>query len=346
MRVGILTRYRHHEATRAALRIADWVQDHGEMVRVGTYSSPTRRTVDPYWDTHVDRLNRQGEFGSWCSRLSTVVWTHVPTRTELRLANKFHLNTVVISAWEELPQEFNQLSKSIICVVSPSMTANEAMLAHGVINALPVPWDSGVPLVKQTAREIGPRLKVYLPLHDSQVYRVTLRSLHVLQRVLHACPWVDLTVSRIPSRIRPHMRRYFNRLVKQLPGRVTLINEAVGEKRWLEYADHDLTLWFSIVESYGLVGLTSLAMGTPVLGYRAPPLGEILLPANSKRVPGYVEYDRGERPFFSPDYDALETYMLETFNDLDHLQKMRNNTFQGYDHRRDEFDKIWPFILV
>ena len=84
--------------------------------------------------------------------------------------------------------------------------------------------------------------------------------------------------------------------MRALPERVKRIPDPGGEKRWLIYGQHDLTIWLSTIESYGLPGLISLAMGTPVIGYGAPIISEILSPARCRRIPGRIILDAKAKP--------------------------------------------------
>lgn len=345
MHVGIITRYKQHEATLAAIRMAEWVRAYGADITMVTYDKPGRNPVNAYWDANIKRLP-QGAFPKWSSPFTSIVWTHEPSIDEITWAHYKQVLTAIVAPWDELSSEFDQVFQLCTAIIAPSMLAGEFFLSRGFAHTLPVPWDPGLPLTqKPDEYEPGKRLKVLLPLHDSQTSRVRPDTVKVLTKVLRTCTWVDLTILGTASKLRGKLRYQIRQLERAVPGRVTHVPDPGGERRWLIYAKHDLTIWLSTIETFGLPGLISLAMGTPVIGYGAPTISEILAPSRSRRMPGRVLLNAEGVPHFIPNLDRTEEHLLALLADRDEIQRMATNTNTGYRRRSESFDNIWPFIL-
>jgi glycosyltransferase involved in cell wall biosynthesis len=345
MHVGIITRYKQHEATLAAIRIAEWVLAHGGTVSMFTYEQPSNSPINAYWDTQVQHV-RRGAFPQWSLPLTSMVWTHEPSMDEITWAHYKQVPSVVVASWDELSNEFSEVFHLCTAIVAPSMLAAEYFFATGFIQSLAVPWDLGLPQT-QKSNDYQPqeRIKALLPLHDSQPSRIRPETIQVLTKVLRTCKWVDLTLLVSPSKLRGKVSKQIRKMVRALPGRVTRVTDPGGEKRWLIYGQHDLTIWLSTIESYGLPGLISLAMGTPVIGYGAPIISEILAPARCRRIPGRIILDSKAIPSFIPDLARTEEHLLSLLSDREEIHKMASTTSAGIKRRAESFEHIWPFVL-
>ena len=112
----------------------------------------------------------------------------------------------------------------------------------------------------------------------------------------------------------------------------------------LLYGAHDLVLWPAEIEGFGLVGIESLYMGTPVIAYDMPPMSDIIIDGvNGMLVP----CDTGGAPngpmFAKP--DAVQFIETATIAIDNRLVGMNKRTKLSRKTKRASFNKGWKKII-
>src|SRR4029077_3068891 len=159
----------------------------------------------------------------------------------------------------------------------------------------------------------------------------------VMENVLQKCPNTWLTIaysSLLPATGVKELRN----LAHSAEGRVELVRNTSWEKHMLLYGRHDLTVWPSLIESTGMVGLCSLAMGTPVIAFDHPAIGEIIRNGkNGELVPCELKSNWLGVPYVESDYSAFGKQLIALINSFQRIIQMREWTSTGLKDRQEQF---------
>lgn len=337
MPLGIYTKYRHCEATVAALRLANWAEGVGHIVSL---FSATEHPVQlsSRWDREV-AANRGRRYTDWAVENTTVIWTHCPIPEQILWAKKKGIRTGLLCLWNELREADYKAYEAADFILAPSQIAGQYVTQALKVGATCIiPWDTGYPLTKKDPRVFNGYVSVLLPLFDYEPYDIEATALEVVGRGLHRFPCMSLTVVYNASKTAPfaisrirQFRRYFGERV-QLGSSIPLCD------RPMVFASHDLTFWPVCRGNTGMTGLTSLTMGTPVLAFQMPPFDEFLTASNSFLVSSDI--CRGDLgiPRLEPDYNAMEQGLYDALDHPERLQALQQNVLSGLLHRRKGFE--------
>lgn len=332
MNLGICTRYGGCEAAMLAIRVADWATEAGADVSMISITSRPRQ-IGSVWDQAV-RSPRSGGFIRWSENLTHILWTHDPHPEQVEWVRDEGKVAMQIPLWLEAPSPVTlSLMNYLLCPIGACHTA----YGHLAAKSMHVPWDSGTPWYRKPDdyRITSPR--VLLPLWDGNSRRTERTALDVVGRALCRITDVQFTVAYTPSTVTAATRRRLESLRRAFPGRFFLAKANQLTQRHLLFAQHDLTLWPTHLESTCLVGLSSLAMGTPVVGFSFCPTNEILTDDNSVAVPCRQEYLTFGDPQISPDYEALDAALWRVLQDRDYIRQLQTTVHSGLLSRRTMF---------
>lgn len=340
MRLAICTKYSHCEETYAAIRVAAWAESRGIEVEMVTVTDRTSR-VDDHWDRAVRRL-RPVQLAGWLLHYDAVVWTYLPAAATLHTLQAQRIKLLLIAFWRAFKPAHANRYNDFDVIVTPSDAASQLLeTMWNVQHTCPIPWDAGLPITIKDAVPSG-NIRVLFPLMDQTPNKTEMTAIHLIDRMLRATD-VHVTVAYTPSQVRSAGLR----LLHQMSGArdVSIQRSPTLAQRPFLFYNHDLTVWPTHEEDIGLVGLQSLAMGTPVVTFEVMPLPEFLLPDNSITVPCAYRYSDAGVPIANPDYNMFEDRLLSIINDPDSIYRMRLHTAQGLRERQQNFEESWDRIL-
>lgn len=344
MHLGIYSRYQSHEASYAALQLADWAVARGHDVSIFSDDKPQTR-LHPTWDRVVQHAGPRG-YTAWLENLDAVLWTHCPIAEQVTCANRRGLRTIVMPFWHELRSDDRKALRQAQFVVVPSRAAADLVGARWQLKRCwAALWDPGLPFTLKNDMQHPERIKLLLPLFDHYPRVIDAACPKLLQRLMEYIDCVDLTVPFTPAQLSAAGLRQLKAFSRSFPGRVTLLKSVPLQRRPLLYAQHDLTIWPTLAENIGLVGLTSIAMGTPVLAFNYPPLSEFLSVKNSVLVPCSGQPESLGRPRIAPDFAAFEQAASQLLHDRQYLGKLQQTVHHNLENRRNIFNDVWMRAL-
>lgn len=338
MQVAISTRYCFHEATYAALRMAELAQHLGHDVRIDSVNNPPR--LNCVWDKRVSS-QKYLELQAWAN---IVVWTHAPSVKEVNFWRRGPAKLILIPMWNELRSDCRKALGKLDHVVVP----HRAGLNVGdrwSKDWMAVPWDNGLPITRKDGLRVPGQVHVLVAMFDDSAAYVDLTLFDELSRLLKTFPQLHITIAYCSSRVRTLTSNRMRGLANAFKGRCSLLRGVAIRDRPLLYARHDLTMWPTPVTDIGCVGLDSLTMGTPVVAWKCPPIDEILRPDNGRLVDCEVNYS----PLGIPASDcncyrlglALQQLLLEPAAIL----TLQQNTAVQLETRRKEFVRSWAKLF-
>lgn len=339
MRLGICTRYCRHEAAYAAIRIADWASQYGADVTMLNVT-PTPVALSPRWDRETKR-HAGARFTDWARDCDLILWTHTPIFEQVAWAHKHGVETAVFSLWHELRPHDRRVYRELHAVISPSHEAARFLMSRwNIRRSYAAPYDPGTPFMRKHPRLRSTGTWVLLPLFDREPWRTEATALEISDRMLKRYPDTHLTVAYNSSHLVPFATRRLKQLQRGFPDRVRVLRRCRPAYRPILFGEHDLTLWPTHAENTGMTGLTSLAMGTPVLAYAFPPVSEFLNPKNSVRIPCRTTTNELGVPLTAPDYEAFEHGLWEVLDSPSDLRRLQETVSYGLLQRRKAFGDV------
>lgn len=268
MRVGIVCRYQANSSTFAALAMARVLTQ--QRIAVSFYSRtklPTF-TVDTDWDKQITGPGES--FTEWGKTCQTLVWFQPPPVDEVRWAKRQGIRAVLVANWLELSCRCYSQLEPFDSVLSPVRVACDYLRDRlGLENVYPCPWALGLPSV---CRPTNGYQRLLVPVFDDGAK--TLKQLLMgLEWLLTALPAVSVCVPHT-GRLSTVCQRRLSALTKRHPQLQLVVDKAIG-RRHLYYGQADLTLLYKPEDDFGLAALTSLTMGTPIVGFNCPPWNEL-----------------------------------------------------------------------
>jgi len=266
-RTGIVTRYSWHEATYAALRLAEVAQLAGSDV--GLYSFGQSLQIGSPWDGRACR----GPFGPWLETVDQVVVTHMLTEEQVRGIQSQRKRVILLPVWHELDMADVAAVQQADILLSASRAQHLWMQRQLGRASRLATWDCGWPLTHK--QHIGSRpLRVLWPLYDGNARRVPLSCCTVWRRAAEAHPQVTFTILVNSATLSGPFRRRLQRMASL--SNIHIQRATSWTARQLAFLRHDLTFWPTSGESFGLTGIYSTACGTPVLTFGCPPMSDLL----------------------------------------------------------------------
>ena len=345
MQIGFRLKYQRSDATFAAFRVADFAQGLGYDI---SFSSTLRQlpSVHAGWDRYLNR-NAKADYYRWVqSGLSHVFFVGEVNGAELMAAKKTEAKCILICLWDELEQTASDALPLFDTIVCPNVKTLKLLKSKlNLENLLHVPWDPGVPLTQEN-RDIDPkRLGLLWPLDGSQSTHQEPKFLPIAESVLKQCPnvWMTITYSSLmPAQGVKELRRLY-----QLgDGHVELVRNASWDKHLLLFGQHDMTIWPTLIESIGLIGLSSLYMGSPIFAFNHPVIAEMTREGkNGILVPCELQPNWLGVPYVKPNYQDFGQYLVRAAKDTKALDEMRGWTFVGLKERREAFSTEMEKLL-
>jgi glycosyltransferase involved in cell wall biosynthesis len=197
------------------------------------------------------------------------------------------------------------------------------------------------------AAPVDPRnVKVLLPWFDRAARCTGNDFLTGLHQVVSSMPDLKLTVAITPSRFAPSIVQFFKNLREKTNGRVTIVRRTPLNARPILFSAHDLTLAPAECDNYGLIPLTSIYMGTPVLSSNVSPQRDIVESGqNGLLIRTKSDYDEHGVVHALPDYSLLIGALQDFAAEPRHIDTLNKHVSKGLPQRRRAFDAGWRQIL-
>lgn len=345
-RFGIITRYHQHEATYAAIHLAQMALESGMPVSILGLGD-VRREVALAWDSKVV-TPKQIHPHRWARECSRVLWTHVPPYQDVMQANEMGIDTVLLVSWEEITEDDRRAVASCNKVILPHRCVAHSLQRKWRLsstNPILMPWDVPIPITKKiTGDSPHSDLVAYFPMYDSQPHRIDQAIFKVMDRILAEVDNASILIS-IGRGWSMSSRKLMKALRKQYPGRVVIEPQPNMLKRILLFSRADITVWAPKFESFGLVGLTSLCMGTPVISWDVRPQREFLSPwKNSVLIPARTEENWLGVPEVKSGYGEFSDMLISSLKDKGLIATLKCGTSEGLEERRREFEAGWKEV--
>lgn len=334
MRVGMLLDYRRSDAAFAAVRLAHQVEALGGEVVILPVGKPGQ--VHPRWDHRVVR-SHDGDYVTWIKSFSHVVFFSPVPPPEMVLAAKAQgVRTVFVCSWTRLEEPDLVALREFDKVICPARAVARHLKSQGVKNVTSLPWDAGAPFTRSTHATDPERLGLLWYLDGDQP-AVQNAGFADLVRSLLDVPGVYVTVlyGGGLSGLGLGQLRDLNQAAD---GRVELVRNAPWEKQFLLAAAHDLVLWPSEAEDFGLPGLVALTAGTPCVAYDHPVTAELVKDGvHGVLVSCELQFNWFQVPFAVPDHNRFRREVLGLLEDVAFLGDLRCTSHHKLEQRRVAF---------
>lgn len=343
MRIGLFTRYQPNELTRVALQLADWLSQ--RHVPVTIRAKGHIGTVDPGWDRTIIHDRSSLVFTEWAKGCSAIVWTHTPPAEQLRWAKEKKIRNIYLASWDELDVDPTQAYPLFHKIVLPSrVPADMLKRSHKLTNVVTVPLYPNLPITQKGSRALSPHVRILVPLYSQTTTAVHCETMRTMSRVLDNVP--DASVTILYHRLNGIATRLLDELRKEYGSRLKACSGLLTSELHLCYAQHDITVWPSQQENFGLIGATSLYLGTPVIGFDIPPINEIIRNGrNGVLLDTNVSIGAAGTRWATLHYQRLEKAVIEVAQDPALLSTLQQNTAEGLEHRMLTFNESWMSLL-
>ena len=345
MSIGIVTRYSRHEAAFAAIRVAEWALRSGRELSL--FSITDRRvSLDPRWDQHVIPYG-QRLFTDWLDGRDQIMWTTVPHPEQVYYVKQCRKKAVMLVLWHELYLEDRESLAMMDQVICPTQACFALLYGWGLRNLAMVPWDVGYPFFRKPPDHLVRRPRLFLPLWDGNARRTEMTAIDLVGRAPLRDDRAEATIAYNSSTIRSAGVRKMKEFRKWFGDRIRLVKGVHPLDRLQLYQEHDLTIWPSHWESLCLTGLTSIAMGTPVMGFNFRPTNEILSETNGipVRCPNERTNDLG-LPRVIPNYELMDDLLHQAIQDPDYIRQLQGTVLDGAEDRRHAFEQRLSNVFI
>lgn len=337
MAVGFFLNYQRSDECLAALQLATVLEDLGHSVRF--FPSERAGHVCPKWDSKLKR-NSKSSFIEWAEGLSQLVFCDVPPPILLKPLKEAGIKIFFLCSWTHLEADHVAVLPLFDRVLCPSkaVAAFVRDLSKDA-KVLAIPWCVALPTTHSNHQTDAKRLGLVWHLDGTQSLYQSSAFLPALKKLVMPQN-IYLTVF-YTNRMPEESVNMLKDLSVKLDGRMEMIKNANWEQQVLTTAAHDLTLWPTLMENFGMPGLLSLAAGTPVIGFDHPIVGEVVKhEVTGVLVPCALQFDGLKVP--SAVFDA-KNYLEVTqkvLSDPDFIARMRKHAQERQDHRRVQFEAV------
>jgi glycosyltransferase involved in cell wall biosynthesis len=205
-----------------------------------------------------------------------------------------------------------------------------------------MPWDVPLPLTNSVPDGL---LQVFVPLYDSQAGKTTTDVFGMLAQVMEAVPDVRITAVGGPGWVL-HSLRSARMVQKQYGDQFTFVPQATEQERRSLLSQSHLVVWPAHYDSFGLVGLTALHMGVPVVAWDIEPQNELIInERNGMLVPCFPRQNWLGMPYAAGKYSSFGRVVIFLLQNPHILAKMRSTSLRFLENRAKYFQQAWKEML-
>lgn len=339
--IGICTRYNRGDTTHAGLAIARYLDDTGRASSLMRYDWRAKH-VDPCYDNRVKIIKDD----KWLLNIKHMCWTAPVVPFFVKMLRKKAIKNTLYTSWEYISEHDKFGLEKYHHVLLPTMLqALQVRDMFKLKNVAVLPFYCGYPITRKKHLLKPDQVHVCMSLYSTQMRKIDMTQLFMLAELLSTNPHVHVTIPHTNA-ITVLVQRHLKACEKTFEGRW----KNVCTSYWHDYANimanSDLTIWPAKYDGMGIVGLTSLHMGTPVLAWDVPPINEILVNGkNAILVPAEIEYSPMSVPRVKPDVQLFEKTLKWLVNDPQTLLKLTLNTDAALEKTDKEFKNGLKTIL-
>lgn len=346
MKIGFDIQYKPRDVVYAALRLSDSLKSMGYET---TLFSKVKRnhTYGCEWDSMVV-TPYETDYEHWLASITHIIWPAPPNKDTVAKAGK-NVVTIALAPWDCLPSYTKKSFKLCAHTVATCRENYDILKSDfGLTNVVLAEWDSPIPSTRKAKGVLeGSRPKVLVPVHSSQGLRCDLDALfEVVIRLGHECPDADITLSYSPKCVPWHITNEIRKFLHRNAGnpRIKSVQDSpscVGSL--LLYGESDIVIWPAEIEGFGLVGIESLYMGTPVIAYDIPPISGIITNGVNGALVPCRRSTAGGSTYAQPNPDAFVAVAADAINN--NLSELGKHTKVGRKTKRSKFNATWKKII-
>jgi hypothetical protein len=344
MKIGFDVQYKPHDAVYAALRLSDSLRYLGYDTTLFSNKTP-KHNYGCGWDKLVI-TPKDMSYDKWLLGLSHVIWPVPPNKDVVQKVGK-SIVTIALSPWDCLPGYVKSSLRLCAHVVTPCLENSDTVRKEANIRDVStIEWDSSIPMTKKDLNDIDPsRPKVLIPLHSSQGLRCDLEILcNIISGIAEKSPQADITISYSPKSMPWEVRKSLFSYLKKHKNIKGVIDETTCTSSLLLYGYSDIVLWPAEIEGFGLVGIESIYMGTPVVAYDIPPMSNIITNGvNGMLVPCDDGGSKGGVMYAEPNPSEFIKVATDAINEK--ILALNKNTKVGRRSVRSMFYSQWKKLI-
>lgn len=339
--IGINTVYRTHDATIVATTLARKLKEAGKRFSIHTNDWRSQE-VDHAFDQGV----HTGKFKAWLKNLSHIVWTEPAPDYLLYYSIQAKIKNSLYTSWDQLEQYDVETVQGYNYILLPtSEQAINLRERFEIKHAASLPYDPYLPITKKYTNNECDKLKLFICLYGSQLRRLDLASVLMLAEILEKYDHVHVTIAAANG-VSTRVLKILNSLKEMFDERWQVLVHKTWSEVTMMIGNHDLTIWPTGFDGIGIVGLTSLYMGTPVVAWNAAPMNEYLIEGrNSVLVKCETETNWLGMPIVKPDTDEFVKTLSWLIEHPESIAELRKHTYEKLFERRKEANKGWNIIL-
>ena len=348
MKIGFDLQYKNHDVVYASMRLSESLEAMGYDTSFYSRSN-TKKIYGLEWDSCITSY-KETAYEDWLKTITHIIWPVPPTREAVQLVGK-GIVTISLAPWDCLPS-FAKKSLGLCAHVISPCEDNTSYLIRGahLTNISTIKWDSHLPITKKLKGSVNLKNpRVLVPLQSSQGLRCDLDSMfRIISGVRDKCSGAIITILHDPKEsmiweVYKELRKFMNK--QPLDGSISAT--ACGKSpnsALIMYGNSDVVLWPAEIEGFGLVGIESLYMGTPVVAYDSPPASSIITHGvNGLLVPCNLGGLGGLTVFAEANVKDFVEISASAINH--HLMKLNKKAGVGLTARRSKFNSSWRKVI-
>lgn len=339
--LGIISRYQKHDSTFAAVAIAQKLQERGEKFSFFVRGWRAK-SILPAWDNKViiDR------YDTWIDDKQLIIWTEPADEVWVHYSTAHNIHNYLYSSWEQI-QQYDEKSLSYYSnIITPTLM--QAMLLRDrfkLENVDVIPYNANLPITHKLGTVEPGKIRLFMSLYGSQLKRVELSAVLMLADICNEFKHVFITIA-CSKGLAPYTIRDLKSYSKEFTDRWTVHHDCPWHKQVILMGESDLTVWPAKYDGLGLIGLSSLHMGTPVIAWDVPPMNEHLSPgANAILVSCELDHNWLGVPQAVPDYEQFIRSLRWLINRPEVLADLRKQTHDHLESHTKAFNEGWDLFL-
>ncbi len=334
---GIYCSYGFRDSTDAALSLADHLAN-SQVSDLSWFSnSQPVFGVDALWDGAVDHA-KTVDCNRWIRDQTHIVWFEVDAEKVKKARRLSKRNTLVV-LWASLKHadlEYLPLYDNI--VVPDRQVQLWLERFNPSLPIVVVPWASLTEVLRRP--KMSSQCRVVMNLRASTAKLCGPLLLYSMQAVVDSTKHMHLTVVCSQS-WDPATDKAMGELQRNRPN-VNHVYRPSRQARRLLAEQHEWQFWPSVVDSTGVIGLESLAAGTPLIGFDVPMVSTVVRPKKSGwLVPCEIKDNTMGVPTAVPSVNHILREFKEITSSRDLLDDLRGMPWDDLDQRRLKFQDGW-----
>lgn len=337
MAVGFSCWWRRQGISYMAAQMADMLADQ----RVPSTIRPFEKYEDGVHPRERHWIDRNCAYPTWLNkhRPKAVFFIHHCPLDQVQENVKQGVKSVYVVMWERFV-DYEKSARIADVLVAPTAGCYQLLQNRGYANkTVYIPWM--VPIHTSKPPSNGKPIKLLFAQGLPEPRRRGDFVFRAVNQMLKEDRDLELAVHYV-GHLLPRDRLEMNRL----PEVQLMANpDSVTHNHALRMAD--LFLWPTTREGLGLMGLEAIAVGTPVVAYDVPPLGEYLAHGvNASLAKCSLHWFRDGVPEVEQDEVAYQSYLGALRYALDNLNELKHRVFQGLENRQLRFNQSWQQLLA